>query len=274
MSAESPFLPPAQSQFQPRIATSQLDCVPCTARKCIRRATVDAQAPSTEAIRKASGISTRGLTYGEAAEAARKVSGVVLSPRYGLEREEVFDLADAGHGFGISIDCSVTVHTARATGSFTGDHTVYVQDVRHVKKGGTCRCEKGTATKAHNEYLIEDPGNSSKGYQWWSAGLVYRAAEERTRDAQGRSHGINVLLTPDTEGVKWRATGKGKVRKEPRVDAKAVASIVIGKVYPGGRTETGGPWKRADGTTGNGWVHVKYGIGRWGWINGRRVARA
>jgi hypothetical protein len=273
----TPSGPEAQSQFQPLITTSKLDCVPCSTRKAIRRATVDAKAPTTRMVRAKTGVYTRGLTYGEAAEAA-EAFGVKLTPLYGNSRAEMFDLIDAGRGALLSIRCAVTVNTRRATGDFRGDHTVYVHDVRHVNVGAMCRCEKVAsprpATSEHNEYLIEDPGNSSIGYVWWSAKLVYEAGEARTRDAQGRTHGINLCVTPDTEGVKWRVVEKGAIRSKPRSDSAKVSTADVGEVFQGGRTETGGQWRRADGTFGRGWVHVEYRPGKWGWVRGRLVRRA
>jgi hypothetical protein len=272
----TPAGPEAQSQFQPRIATSDLDCVPCSTRKAIRRTTVDAKAPTTKAIRAKTGVYTRGLTYGEAAEAAA-AWGVNLDPLYGNSRDEMKDLIDAGRGALLSIRCSVTVNTDRATGSFRGDHTVYVHDFRHVDAGENCKCEKnGTAAgrRSHNEYLIEDPGNSSVGYVWWSAALVYEAGEARTVDRYGRTQGINLCVTPDTEGVKWRVVEKGAIRSKPRSDSAKVSTADVGEVFQGGRTETGGQWRRADGTFGRGWVHIEYRPGTWGWVRGRLVRRA
>lgn len=258
----TPYGPPAESQFQPAIATSAKDCVPNTTRKLIRRATVDRKAPSTASVRSHSGApSTRGLSYGEASTAAA-YWGVTLVPSYGNDRDEVLDLSDAGHPFGLSGDCSVTVGGPRATNSFTGDHTVYVNDVRHVAVGGACKCEKGSAASAHNEYLIEDPGNSSKGYQWWSASLVYRFGEARTRDHLGISHGINLLVGPDTEDRTWHALGAAQIRSEPSyATGKRVGTLVKGRAYSCGRTQAGGTWARSDGTgNGNGWIHVN-GLG-------------
>jgi hypothetical protein len=263
-----PFGPVAESQFQPVISTSPLNCVPCVTRKLIRRATTDAKAPSTATVRAKSGApSTRGLTYGEAATAGAAF-GVKLIPSYGNSRDEVFDLADAGHGFGISIDCSVTVHTARATGGFTGDHTVYDHDVRHCPAGGTCKCEKESAARVHNEYLIEDPGNSSQGYLWWSADLVYRAAEARTRDRNGISHGINLLVGPDTEGALVKAVLGATLREQPDRTAKAMGKLVVGRTYKGRRTRTGTNWKRPNGSIANGWREIEL-QGANGWVEGR-----
>lgn len=263
----------ANSQFQPLISTSSRNCVPNTGRKLMRRATVDAIAPSTAACRKWSGApDTRGLTYGEMATAAAHF-GVTLTPMYGNTRQEMFDLVDAGHAVGISIDCSVTVNTERRTGSYTGDHTIYGHDVRHVPAGGKCLCEKRNASKAHNEYLIEDPGNTSIGYQWWSASLVYRAAEARTTDHNGISHGINLLVAPDTEGVKWKCVMTGRFRSEPRKDSADLGPYRVGTIYPGGRTENGGTWERRDGTLAHGWIHLRMPNGRWAWARGEAMVR-
>lgn len=265
----------ANSQFQPLIATSKLNCVPCTTRKLIRRATVDAHAPSTAAIRGASGApSTRGLTYGEAADAAWLTARVKLTPSYGNDRQEMFDLVDGGHACGLSGDCSITVDTERATNSYTGDHTVYVHDVRHVEAGGTCLCEKHSAATAHNEYLIEDPGTSSAGYLWWSASLAYRFGEARTVDHLGITHGINLLVAPDTEGVKWKAIDDAQVRTEPSyTKGTGVGRLKVDTIYQGGRTENGGNWARGDATFGHGWVHILFN-GSWRWVKGIAVVLA
>lgn len=261
------YQPMRLSQFQPSTATSELDCVPAVAAQLINRATVDALRPTHTDIRRASGVTGRGLYYSEAADAALTVSKgkVILEPRFGLSRGAMRDIVASGRATGLSIDTSVTRYTSRRTNTFVGGHTVYVQAYRWTAQG-QCGCEKNQQT-SHGEFLIDDPGTTLAGFLWWSADLAYRAAEKR-----GGGH-INLLVGPDTEGVAWLGAAKGRFRALPDVDAKDLGPITVGHEYKGGRTEKGSGWQRADGSTGYGWIHVLVN-GKWCWANGRRLKRA
>lgn len=262
----TPYQPPKSSQND-GISGWTLRCVDNGAVMATDRATVGRIRPKAIAIRKKTGVEGRGITYGEAADAVQALYGVTLMPMHLESRLELRNLIVSGRGAAISIDTNVTAGTIRRTNSFRGHHTVYANDAELVPNGG-CRCEANIAT-AHWEFLIDDPGTTFAGFQWWSADLVYRACERRTG-----GNGINVLAGKDTEAVKWSGRAKGRIRKEPSTDAAPLGPITVGLVYPGGRTQNGGAWKRADGTTATGWIHVQTPGGKWGWINGRRLAHA
>lgn len=248
------FRPKQLSQFQPSTWSSSVDCVPACTAHLINRATVDGKKPSHADVRKASGVTDkRGLSYAEAATAAAKF-GVTLTPRYGITRAQLKDILTSGRACAVSIDCSVTVNTPYRTNSFTGDHSEFAQ----------------AYSSSINAAAVEDPGTTAAGYLNWPFDLLCRAAEARTKDHLGVSHGINVLVGPDTEGVKWKCVMTGKVRATPDTNAAAIATLKVGTTYQGGRTQNGGPWERAYGTTGYGWVHVLVGT-RWGWARGEAM---
>lgn len=254
------------------------NCVPATCADIIDRTTVSATRVLGSEVRKASGVSGRGLMYSEAAAATLKLTTakgrpVRLEPRYGLSRSTVRDTVAGGSVCGISIDTSVTRYTTRRTNYYVGGHTVYLLVYSWWPAGDRCTCEKLTAT-AHGEYTVDDPGTTAAGYLQWSADLVYRAAEKRTS-----YHGINLLVGPDTETVKWVGKESGAIRNAPRNDSPKEASVVVGRTYFGGRTDNGGSWDRSNGTKANGWIHVAYsGTStsdyKWGWVMGRRMRRA
>lgn len=227
------------------------NCVLATCTELIGRVTVGRLRVSAKRLRVLSGDTVNGLTYGQAAIAVLKATGneIRLEPRFGLDRDQVRDLAASGRPFGISIDCSVTIGTTRRTGSYTGGHTVYVGDYQHrAAVLNECRCERNAAD-AHAEFNVEDPGTHAT-HRWWSAGLLYRAAEKRGGGA------INVLVGSDTEGVQRRGAMKGRLREKPDVTSNDLGPVVQGKVYEVIATVNGGPWKRDDGTEAFGWHQI------------------
>ncbi len=226
-----------------------LTCVDTTAALIVNRVTVDSLRPDPLQIRRKTGITTRGITYMEAAEAVASLYDVNLSPRFHLSRDQVRDLVASGRPIGISIDTSVTRNTNRHTGSFIGGHTVYVNRYRSTP---TCSCERALAAgNSHSEFQIEDPGTFRAGFRWWSAGLLYKAAEARTN-----GNGINVLVGRDTEDVDRTCVGAGEVRAKPDKDAASKESLVPGKSYAVVSTRNGGDWLRDDGSAGKGWHKV------------------
>jgi hypothetical protein len=241
------------------------NCVLAACTELVGRVTVGALRIPASRLRDISKDTFKGLTYSQAALAvlAATKNQILLEPRFGLSRDQVRDLAAAGRAFAISIDCSVTVNTARATNAFTGGHSIYVGDYEFREAGSVCRCEKNLAT-AHGEFNVEDPGTRAR-YQWWSASLLFAAAEKRGGGA------INVLVGRDTEGVQRKGAMAGKLRKEARVDADEVAPVVIGQVYDVIETLNGGPWKRADGGTAFGWHKVRHNGGT-AFLAGERLA--
>lgn len=255
-----PFAPTPNPQMD-NTTYARYNCVLASSVMLIDRATVSAKRPRTSSLRYHSKVTAlRGVTYGEAAVAA-KVFGVTLEPRYGLSRESVKNLVDGGRAIGISIDTSVTRYTSRRTGTFVGGHTIYVNDYRWVTSG--CRCERNTSID-HAEYQCEDPGTTSAGYLWWSASLLYRAAEKR---GGGK---INVLVSRDTEGVSRVAVMSGGIRAASTSTAAKIKSISVGTSYAVTYTVTGGTWRRSNGTYGNGWHHVSVS-GPDGYIRGEAL---
>lgn len=240
------------------------NCVLAACTDLIDRVTVGALRIPAPVLRKASGDTSGGVSYSQAAAVTYKVTSakgraVSLSPRYGLDRNKVVDLAAAGYPFGISILALITRYTTRRTGTFTGGHTVYVHSTRWI--GGTgspaCACETNAKTTPHREFDVEDPGTSA-GYLWWSADLLFRAAEARGGGL------INVLTGRDTENVARTCVLGVAVHTQPSMTSAVVA---IGNTQPGvgyqvNETVNGGPWKRADGGTSYGWHHLNRGFVR------------
>lgn len=260
--------PAKNGQYQPKTATSSKDCVAATTAMLVERATVGRYRPTHVDIRRASGApATRGLLMVEAAKAANDLYDVTLTPSLGLSRATLRDTVGNGRAVGISISCAVTVNTSRRTNSYTGSHMVYANHYQVWPGGARCYCEK-RATYKHGEFRIEDPGTTYAGYLWWSADLVYRAAEARTG-----GNGINILAAPDTEGVPWRCTAKTRVRTKRSFSTGATLTVLVpgSDKHIGGRTQNGGGWKRDDGTTANEWVHIKTSKG-WGWVRGGALA--
>lgn len=270
----TPAAPAKNGQYQPSTKTSSKDCVAATAAMLVERATAGAIRPSHADIRdwvlKHGGGRTkdgklRGLLMSEAAAAVKALYGVTLTPTLGLSRDQVKNIIGNGRGAGVSIDCSVTVHTSRATNSYTGGHEVYAHDYQWWPGGMRCECEK-LATYAHGEDLIEDPGTTLAGYKWWSHDLLCRAAEAR---GGGK---INLLVGPDTEGASWRAIAAAEKRSEPSyTTGRRLGTLKRDHVYKGGRTQNGGDYRRADGTMADEWVHLQDTDDSWFWSKGRAL---
>ena len=172
-------------------------------------------------------------------------------------RNTVRDTIAGGSACGVIIDCAITRPTTRRTNFYTGLHQVFVSEYAWWgKEGETCECEKRTKT-AHAEFRVEDPGTTSVGYLWWSAELVYKAAESAT--AKSGTTGIWILVAPDTEEVMRKCVAAGKARRKPEVTSPATRQLVVGTLYNVVRTLNGGPWKRDDGTLGTGWCQTAKG---------------
>ena len=242
------------------------NCVLATCTELIGRITVGRLRVTAKRLRVLSGDTVNGLTYGQAAIAVLKATSneIKLEPRFGLDRDQVRDLAAAGRPFGISIDCSVTITTTRRTGTYTGGHTVYVGDYefRQPPPASGCSCERN-ATDNHGEFLVEDPGTHAT-HRWWSAGLLYRAAEKCGGGA------INVLVGPDTEGVQRKGAMKGRIREQADVTSADLGPVVQGKVYTVLATVNGGPWKRDDGGEAFGWHQIDHN-GKTAFVAGERL---
>lgn len=283
MSGTTPARPAKNGQYQPSTTTSAKDCVAAVTSDLVERATAGRIRPTHADIRKwvlAHGGgrdrfgNVRGLTLKEGADAAKALYGVTLTALTGQSRDQVKNTVGNGRGAGASIDARVTVHTSRRTNDYGADqtkmagHLIYLHQYRWNPGGLACECEK-RASYAHGEYLVEDPGTTTAGYLWWSADLVYRAAEQRTGN-----NGIQLLAAPDTEGVGWVCTVATTVRKAPSSTAAKLTSFVAGsKVTKGGRTENGGTWPRKDGSLADQWIHVETSKG-WGWVPGKSMRLA
>ncbi len=266
----TPAAPAKNGQFQPVTSTSSKDCVGAVTAMLVERATGGRVRPTHADIRKRSGApSTRGIADSEAVKAAATY-GVKLTVLTGQNRDQVKNLVGNGRAVGVSISCAVTVHTKRATNAYTGPHKIFMNAYQWWPGGMKCECELG-ATYPHGEFLNEDPGTTLAGYLWWSADLVYRAAEARTG-----GHGINILVGPDTEGVAWLCIASATVRKEPSNSSPKHTSVVPGThPHAGGRTQNGGTWPRANGTLADEWIHIQTPwVGGWGWVPGKTMRLA
>lgn len=267
----TPFTDAPVPQIVPGAPYAQKNCVPATCGCNIGRSTVGRLRRSGAQVRAASAAAhlDRGLSYGEAVDAVEVTTSNTVKPlaRYGLENADLRALADAGHSGAISIDTAVTHYTSRKTANYVGNHTVGWYDYRWVTDAANCRCElQGTtsATVDHGEFLVEDPGTTIAGYLWWSAGLLYRAAQARTG-----GNGINVIVFPDTEGVTRTVIVSGAaVRPKPSLSSPGFKYLGKGTYVRVVKTQNAGAWKRSDGSTANGWHEVHLADGRYGWVRG------
>ena len=225
------------------------NCVPATCVMGVDRATVGTRRPSTAAIRKASGDTSGGLLFTDAARATEQLTGVKGIPRFGLSRNDVRALLLGGHALTVGINCAVTRYTKYRTNYYTGFHAVYANSLYEQ-----------TAK-------VEDPGTTAAGYLDWPLDLLYRAAESFTG---GR--GINVIVWPDTEGVTKVAVKTGRIRGTASTQGPDLGPIVSGKSYTALTTVTGGQWWSARRNAyANGWWKVKVGT-KFGFIRGEALA--
>lgn len=239
-------------------AFGQVNCVPSGGTELIDRATVGRLRIPAPVIRRASGDTSGGLTLSQLADAVLQVTDgeVMLAVRRLDTRGQFRDLVASGRGVGFIYHTRVTSNTTRNTGSFIGLHFATV-GAYHWMTGGTCLCEARILT-AHAEYDVEDPG-TRRGWQRWSADLVYRAME-----AVGDYWTIS---TRDTEGVARVAIAGGKVREKPSGAAKALRVIQVGGTYNVDETVRGARWPRLAKDGGGyavGWHRLKLG----GYIRG------
>ncbi len=265
----SPLVPAGNPQFVPYTATSSKDCVAAVAAHGLERATVGATRLNHADIRRASGApATRGLYLYEAARAALELTGIELEVALYVTRNTARDTVAGGSACGITIHTAETRYTTRRTNYYVGPHEIIALAYTWWPKGEVCGCERKTA-EAHAEFTVYDPGITTVPPRQWSANLVYRAAERLTGAGN-----INLLVFPDTEGRSWKALAKVEIRSQPSYSTgRKVGTTVVGKAYPGGRTEKGGRWQRANGTYANGWVRIKTDTG-WEWIKGRAAKAA
>ena len=244
-----------------------LNCVLAATTMLIHRITIGRLRPPAWRLRNITGDKVGGVSLAQAADAANQTASPKLEPRYEITRGAMRALSKAGYGFVVIINCAVTVNTARATNRFMGMHAIYVNDYRWVD-GGTpiatrrmCACERDIG-EPHGEYLVEDPGTTYTGFQWWSALLLARAAEARIGAPPG-AKAINVLLGRDTEGVDRRARVRAVIRAEPRKDSKVIGYVKDGSTHRIRYTTNGGPWTAdSDGGTRDNWARIPEGFVR------------
>jgi len=230
------------------------------------RATVGYWRVAASKLRTITGDKVGGVSFNQAADATRKATQgeVNLDPRYGLTRSDFKNLIDAGRAAAITISCYITRYTTRRTNSFIGAHAVYVND--YAWRTTTCLCEKKKPGLDHGEYLVEDPGTTQAGYRWWSADLLYRAAEA---NGGGR---INVMVCRDTEGVWRKGRMKAAIRTKASVTSKKLARIEKDRSYFVPYTREGNDWvSDTDGGLRNDWHRVKYADGKYGFTKGEAL---
>lgn len=255
------------------------DCVPTAIALCVNGSTVDALRPTPWNIRQSAQVlEYRGMSYGEGVVGAvtwttkhgRRVTPVA---RYSVTRTDFKSFVDGGKRCVVSISCQVTHNTLRETNDYVGNHSVSAHDYRWVATASDCRCElkgKVAAATDHGEFLVEDPGTTTAGWLWWSAGLLYKAAEARTG-----GDGIDCVVFPDTENVSWKMVKVGKIRAAPSGTATAIKSIPVGSTLVGGVTRNGTSWERdSDGLAAYGYIHVRYDSTHYGWVRGEAGAQA
>lgn len=237
------------------------NCVAATTAELVDMVTVGRVRVSAAAIRNASGVrDQRGLLLSEAADAAVRLTGVVLQPRFlkgdGTQRGKLRDLVAAGRPLSVMIDTNVTAGTDFRTGgrtyTFRGLHQVSVRLYRWQE-----------LEKPHAEFDVEDPGDQpDQSWRFWPADLLYRAAE------RAGGGGIWILMARDTEGVTRYARQRARFRARPTTASADLGPVRIGKGYFVKETGRGGTWLRANGTKAVGWHHT----GAHGWVKGEALA--
>lgn len=246
-----------------------LNCVLAVCTMLMHRASMGRWRVPAWRLRALTNDTVGGVTHLQAQAAVDKATGGVIEllARYGINRSQLYALVRAGHTAGIPIDCSVTVRTSRRTNWFTGSHEIFLVDVRTTtSRPGSCRCELDSLT-SHGEFLVEDPGTTSTGYLWWSASLIYRAAEAQGGGGVG-ANVINALVCRDTEDVDRVARIDAAVRAAPRGDSKRLGRLAAGKTYHVRRTLHGAPWVNdLDGKERVQWAELAWGGGL-GYVRG------
>jgi hypothetical protein len=244
------------SQFDGSTFQSE-NCVPTSAAVLADIATVGRIRLSGADVRRASGVAShRGLYQSEAADAVVALTHgqVILESQFlegdGSQRTRLQNRIVAGQAVGLVIDTHVTAGTDFRTGgptyTFQGLHEVVAASFR--------------LTDGHAEFFIFDPGRRGRGWTWWPASLLYRAAE------QGGAGGIWVFAARDTEGVTRQARARGVIRAAPALTAASKGRVVVGRRYFVQATTRGGAWPRGKGTA-YGWHKVAAG-----YIRGDRLA--
>lgn len=230
----------------------------------MHRGTVGLWRVPASRLRTISGDTYGGVTLDQAAAAAETATkGQYQSyVRYDITRAMLKAFVVGGHAAKVVILCSYTVKTRRRTNSFTGRHGIYINAYRWSSGGTNCRCElreSGAASHkyAHGEFYIKDPGVTSIGFRWWSAQLVYRAAEMGKPAGSGV---IDVSLTRDTEGVTRVARIRAPIKASASKTAKTVGYTKAGVGYVVPSTTNGTTWERdTDGGQSDNWHRIKYG---------------
>lgn len=270
----TPYAPPKTPQIDGS-AFEDENCTWAATNDHIDAATLGRRRPGAAQLRRDSGDTSGGSSYSQNADVAIDY-GVKLEPRILDERAKFRDGVASGRRASASIDCRITVTTSRRTNYFTGTHTVFVTKYRYCKAGGLCKCERRSSRYGHGEFLTEDPGTTSTGYQWWSATLMYRAMESRAAMANLPSGSLICMFGPDTEGVKRTTRQSYTLRTAPSTGASSAGSVAADVTVTVVSTANGGAWdvdgpSRPSTRTSNGWAFIRLSSGKTGWAIGRVV---
>lgn len=228
----------------------EANCVPSTGTDLEDTSSLGYWRTPAPKLRSLSGQPSGGLSYDTLIAAVKKATTgeVVLTRLYGVPVSTLDDLVAAPRAIGISIDCSVTIHTPFHTGSFTGGHTVGLYGRRFYN--------------GQKQGLIGDPGRGTSSNKlpkvWWPWSLILKAALSRTG-----GNGINVVYTRDLEGVTVKAKAPGNIRSGASTTSADLGNVTVGATYAVAATLHGGKWTTVDGHSGYGWARL---------TNGRYVA--
>lgn len=203
-------------------------------------------------IRKLSGDTVGGLTYGDSVAALKLATGgeVDLKVLYWAPQNATTstldDLIDAGKVMAISILAAITRYTPYNTGTFTGRHNVVVG----AKRYATLTRSDGTKF-TQKQGLVMDPGHTDVKWVWWPWNLIVKAATSSTG-----TNAIHCYYTRDLTNVKRRAKTSGAVRSTPAVTAtNVVGRVVKDAEYTVLDTVKGGTWN-LDVRKGTGWSKI------------------
>lgn len=223
------------------------NCGPAVTSELISLATVDAEKIGAQKIRNESGDTSGGIEGGLLAKTANRLTGYLYPFVYTpiADWSLVRDLLEH-QSMAFIIDCSVTVKTKYRTGTFKGNHWITVA-------GGSIK--DGTVK-------YEDPGTTYAGWQRIPLQLLREAS-----DFSGRHW---IIQTPATEDVDKEAVRATAIREKPDRNARRLGGLLKGEQIHVRKTTKGGPWQRADGTTGNGW-HVVGWKGQRAFVKGEAL---
>jgi hypothetical protein len=251
------------------------NCLLADATMAMHRASVGLWRVAAPVLRKLSGDTSGGVSLDQQAAVVELVTKgqVVFEVRYGITRSMFKAFIASGRAASVIVLGSIYVRTLRRTNYFLGRHGLYVNAYRESKGGTDCHCElreSGAASHnlAHGEFYVKDPGITSIGFRWWSAQLLYRAAEMGAAAGAGA---IDVSLTRDTEGVSRVARLRAPIRASASNTAKVLGYTAVNVARTVVNTLNGTPWKRdSDGGQSDNWNRIKVGTG-YGCVRGEAL---